>query len=93
MSLCVYAVWTLDTAPSSVSRRAEAHTNSLFVLAVMRIPYTLAAALPLLSLARGFEVPISHTQDAKQVCSGMWGGQNTYINRALPPTRVRPGRC
>lgn len=43
---------------------------------------SLAATLPLLSAVHGFEVPISHTQDAKQVCSGMWGGANTYINRA-----------
>ena len=32
------------------------------------------------STAAAYEVPIADTDYDRQVCSGMWGGQNTYIN-------------
>ena len=32
------------------------------------------------STAVAYEVPIADTDYDRQVCSGMWGGQNTYIN-------------
>ena len=30
--------------------------------------------------AAAYEVPITHTDYDHQICSGMWGGKNTYIN-------------
>ncbi|KZV81961.1 hypothetical protein EXIGLDRAFT_779146 [Exidia glandulosa HHB12029] len=51
----------------------------------MRITRSLAGALPFVASALAFEVPISHTQEAKQVCSGMWGGDNAYINLTFFP--------
>ncbi|KAH7106927.1 lung seven transmembrane receptor-domain-containing protein [Auriculariales sp. MPI-PUGE-AT-0066] len=38
------------------------------------------AVVPLLAHARAFQVPIVHTDDGNQVCSGMWGGSNAFIN-------------
>ncbi|TBU49906.1 lung seven transmembrane receptor-domain-containing protein [Dichomitus squalens] len=32
------------------------------------------------STAAAYEVPISDTDYDRQICSGMWGGKNTYIN-------------
>ena len=40
------------------------------------------------SSAAAYEVPIADTDYDRQVCSGMWGGQNTYINGK--PTSVAP---
>lgn len=39
--------------------------------------------LPLLSAvsaALAYEVPFSDSDYSRQVCSGMWGGPETYIN-------------
>ena len=32
------------------------------------------------STAAAYEVPIADTDYDRQICSGMWGGKNTYIN-------------
>ncbi|KAI0782376.1 lung seven transmembrane receptor-domain-containing protein [Irpex lacteus] len=38
------------------------------------------AILSSLNLAAAFEVPFSETDYDRQICSGMWGGKDTYIN-------------
>jgi hypothetical protein len=32
-----------------------------------------------------YEVPILDTDYSRQICSGMWGSQSTYINSENPP--------
>ena len=39
------------------------------------------------SLAVGYEVPVSDADYDRQICSGMWGGDNTFINGARVPVR------
>jgi len=42
---------------------------------------SLAASLLLsASLASSYEVPILDTDYSRQICSGMWSSQNTFIN-------------
>jgi hypothetical protein len=44
------------------------------------------AAFLLLSASAviGYEIPIFDTEYSKQICSGMWGGRNTFINGTCP---------
>lgn len=39
-----------------------------------------AVSLLLSSSVFGYEVPIFDTDYSRQICSGMWSGQNTFIN-------------
>lgn len=36
--------------------------------------------LAAVSLAAAYNVPFSDSDYSKQVCSGMWGGSDTFIN-------------
>lgn len=36
------------------------------------------------NLVAGYEVPVSDTDYDRQICSGMWGSQSTYINGQSP---------
>jgi hypothetical protein len=42
--------------------------------------------LSAVSLARAYEVPFSDSDYSRQVCSGMWGGPETYINVTFDAT-------
>lgn len=44
--------------------------------------WSLFAVLSAVSLAVAYEVPFSDSDYSRQVCSGMWGGPETYINGA-----------
>lgn len=41
---------------------------------------TLLALLAAVSVVAGYEVSFADSDYSRQVCSGMWGGSNTYIN-------------
>lgn len=40
----------------------------------------LLSALSLASLANGYDVKFSDTDDLRQVCTGMWANDKTYLN-------------
>lgn len=42
----------------------------------------LAPLLLAVGLTSAYEVPVSDTDYDNQICSGMWGGKNTFINGA-----------
>ena len=47
------------------------------------------------NVVSAFEVPVSDTDYDRQICSGMWGGKNTYINgvHGLPAAQITPAEC
>ena len=45
-----------------------------------------------ITLAAAYEVPVSDADYDRQICSGMWGGANTFINGALVPQGVARDR-
>ena len=45
-----------------------------------RIRNLLAGVCATICCVAAYEVPVSDTDYSAQVCSGMWEGQNTYIN-------------
>ncbi|KAJ1301487.1 hypothetical protein OPQ81_008744 [Rhizoctonia solani] len=47
--------------------------------------FSFISALMLLGLASAFELKISDQDDYRQACSGMWGGNNAYINVTYDP--------
>ena len=65
--------------------------SSLFPPAMLPLhrhgPCLLLSALSLLasSVVNAFEVPVSDTDYDRQICSGMWGGKNTFINGTPSP--------
>src|ERR1700733_14749021 len=42
----------------------------------------------LLSFVAGYEVPVSDTDYSRQICSGMWSSQSTFINGIVFPGSV-----
>lgn len=40
------------------------------------------------TLATAYEVPVSDADYDRQICSGMWGGGNTFINGARLPLGI-----
>lgn len=40
----------------------------------------LLSALSLASLVNGYDVKFSDTDDLRQVCTGMWANDKTYLN-------------
>ena len=53
-------------------------TNALWMRQYLRPLLTLLSA----ALAVAYEAPFSDSDYSRQVCSGMWGGPETYINGA-----------
>ncbi|GJJ09695.1 hypothetical protein Clacol_003919 [Clathrus columnatus] len=45
-----------------------------------RVMFTVLLFLGLIALVGGYDVPVSDKDLDRQVCSGMWGGENAYIN-------------
>lgn len=83
-------------------RRPDSLNLSLFPRSLMtrcltgNLLFWAASLLLFASSAAGYEVPVLDTDYSRQICSGMWSSQNTFINGTRPiyeelPTGIKLG--